>query len=103
MLIGPNVGIYTAGHPVDPGLRRQGLEFALPITIEDGVWIGGHAVIALSQKGFEGMDITPPQIFTGENIKTLRLPEEQGYTFTLPFNLAENPESLVYQVLLFRK
>ena len=46
MLIGPNVGIYTAGHPVDPGLRRQGLEFALPITIEDGVWIGGHAVIA---------------------------------------------------------
>lgn len=46
VLIGPNVGIYTAGHPVDPGLRRQGLEFALPITIEDGVWIGGHAVIA---------------------------------------------------------
>lgn len=40
------MGIYTAGHPVDPGLRRQGLEFALPITIEDGVWIGGHAVIA---------------------------------------------------------
>ena len=29
VLIGPNVGIYTAGHPVDPGLRRQGLEFAL--------------------------------------------------------------------------
>lgn len=40
------MGIYTAGHPVDSGLRRQGLEFALPITIEDGVWIGGHAVIA---------------------------------------------------------
>lgn len=46
VLIGPNVGIYTAGHPVDPGLRREGLEFALPVTIEDGVWIGGHAVIA---------------------------------------------------------
>lgn len=46
VLIGPNVGIYTAGHPVDPGLRRQELEFALPVTIEDGVWIGGHAVIA---------------------------------------------------------
>lgn len=46
VLIGPNVGIYTAGHPVDPGLRRDGLEFALPVTIEDGVWIGGHAVIA---------------------------------------------------------
>ena len=23
VLIGPNVGIYTAGHPVDPGLRRS--------------------------------------------------------------------------------
>lgn len=45
VLIGPNVGIYTAGHPVDPGLRRDGLEFALPVTIEDGVWIGGHTVI----------------------------------------------------------
>ena len=45
MLIGPNVGIYTAGHPVDSGLRRQGLEFALPITIEDGVWSGGVRVM----------------------------------------------------------
>lgn len=27
-------------------MRRQGLEFALPVIIEDGVWIGGHAVIA---------------------------------------------------------
>lgn len=46
VLIGPNVSIYTAGHPVDPDLRREGLEFARPVTIEDGVWIGGHTVIA---------------------------------------------------------
>ena len=46
VLIGPNVGIYTAGHPVDPGLRQECLEFALPITIEDGVWIGGHVAVA---------------------------------------------------------
>lgn len=46
VLIGPNVGIYTAGHPVDPGLRKENLEFARPVTIEDGVWIGGHSVIA---------------------------------------------------------
>lgn len=45
VLLGPDVGIYTAGHPVDPGLRLQMLEFARPITIEDGVWIGGHVVI----------------------------------------------------------
>ena len=76
---------------------------ALSVAGEISNMISGHAVIALSQRGFQGLDITPPQIFTGENIKTLRLPEEQGYTFTLPFNIAENPQSLVYQVLLFRK
>lgn len=46
VLIGPNVGIYTAGHPVDPVLRREGREFALPVVIEDGVWIGGHVAVA---------------------------------------------------------
>lgn len=45
VLIGPNVGIYTATHPVNPKERLEGKEFALPITIEDGVWIGGHSVI----------------------------------------------------------
>jgi chemotaxis protein CheX len=76
---------------------------ALSVAGEISNMISGYAVITLSQKGFEGLDITPPQIFTGENIKTLRLPEDQGYTFTLPFHLSENPESLVYQVLLFRR
>ncbi len=76
---------------------------ALSVVGEISNMISGRAVISLSEKGFEGLDITPPQIFTGENIKTLRLPEEQGYTFTLPFYLADDPNSLVYQVLLFRK
>jgi len=44
-LIGPDVGMYTAGHPLDPELRTQAYEFALPITIGDDVWMGGHVVI----------------------------------------------------------
>lgn len=40
VLIGPNVGIHTAGHPLDVEQRVQGLEYALPITIGDNVWIG---------------------------------------------------------------
>ena len=44
-LIGPDVGIYTAGHPVHPELRNQDYEFALPVKIGDQVWIGGHVVI----------------------------------------------------------
>ena len=43
--IGPNCGIYTSGHPVDVGRRRQGLEYAWPITIGDDVWIGGSVQI----------------------------------------------------------
>lgn len=45
VLIGPNVGIYTAGHPVHYSIRNEGLEYALPIAIGDNVWIGGNVVI----------------------------------------------------------
>jgi len=44
-LIGPDVGIYTAGHPLHHEIRNQDYEFALPVTIGDNVWIGGHVVI----------------------------------------------------------
>ena len=45
VLIGPNVGIYAAGHPVHHELRNQEYEFALPVTIGNNVWIGGSVVI----------------------------------------------------------
>jgi len=43
--IGPSVQIYTAQHPTDPETRRSGLEYALPVTIGDNVWIGGGAIV----------------------------------------------------------
>jgi maltose O-acetyltransferase len=43
--IGPAVQIYTATHPLEPGLRRSGLESALPVRIGNNVWIGGAAVV----------------------------------------------------------
>lgn len=43
--IGPAVQIYTADHPLDPDLRRSGLESGRPVTIGDNVWIGGGAII----------------------------------------------------------
>ncbi|MEC5317731.1 sugar O-acetyltransferase [Brenneria populi subsp. brevivirga] len=45
VFIAPNVGIHTAGHPLDVGRRNQGLEYALPIVIGNNVWIGASAVI----------------------------------------------------------
>lgn len=44
-LFGPAVQIYTATHPLDPEVRRQGLEGAKGITIGSDVWVGGGAII----------------------------------------------------------
>ncbi|WP_280517658.1 sugar O-acetyltransferase [Falsirhodobacter halotolerans] len=45
VFIAPNVGLYTAGHPLDAGRRNAGLEYALPITIGHNVWIGGGVTV----------------------------------------------------------
>ncbi len=44
-MLGPQVGIYTATHPLDPQKRSSGKESARPITIGNNCWIGGHATI----------------------------------------------------------
>ena len=43
--IAPGVHIYTATHPVEAQVRRSGLEYALPVSIKDGVWLGGRAIV----------------------------------------------------------
>lgn len=43
--IGPRCGLYTANHPLIYTERNQGYEIALPIVIEDNVWIGGDVTI----------------------------------------------------------
>ena len=45
VMIGPRVSLLTSSHPVGAKARRSGLEYALPITIEDDVWIGGNTTI----------------------------------------------------------
>lgn len=45
VLLAPKVQIYTAYHPLDPEIRKSGLELAAPIAIGDDVWIGGGAII----------------------------------------------------------
>lgn len=46
VLLAPNVQLYTAGHPLDvQGRVEEGVEFGLPITIGDNVWLGGGAIV----------------------------------------------------------
>ena len=40
MLIGTGCYFHTAGHPVDPQLRKPWLVFNKPITVGDNVWLG---------------------------------------------------------------
>ena len=45
VLIGPNVSIYTACHPLDAIERNKWVEWAEPVTIGNNVWIGGSSTI----------------------------------------------------------
>lgn len=45
VFLAPQVGIHTAGHPLDTVTRLAGLEYARPITIGNDVWIGAGAII----------------------------------------------------------
>lgn len=42
---GPGVHVYTATHPVDAALRRSGAEYALPVSIDNGAWLGGGTIV----------------------------------------------------------
>lgn len=43
--LAPGVHIYTATHPIDAKQRRSGVEYALPVSIGDGAWLGGGAIV----------------------------------------------------------
>ncbi|MCP9198608.1 sugar O-acetyltransferase [Gramella sp. GC03-9] len=45
VMLAPNVSIFTAGHPIDAEMRNTGLEYAIPVSIGNNVWIGGNSVI----------------------------------------------------------
>lgn len=43
--IGPQVGIYTVNHPLNPKEREKGFQKAENVKIGKNCWIGGHATI----------------------------------------------------------
>ncbi|WP_252031368.1 sugar O-acetyltransferase [Vibrio sp. SCSIO 43135] len=45
VMIGPNVTLCTAGHPLDAKTRYTYEEFAKPIHISDKVWIGANVIV----------------------------------------------------------
>ena len=45
VMLGPNVTIATAGHPVYPPLRERGIQYNLSVRIGDNVWVGAGVVM----------------------------------------------------------
>lgn len=45
VMIGPNVTISSAGHPIEPHLRKRGIQFNADVHIGNNVWIGGGAIL----------------------------------------------------------
>jgi maltose O-acetyltransferase len=43
--IATNVQLLTAPHPLEAATRRAAWESAQPITVEDGVWLGGGVIV----------------------------------------------------------
>ena len=44
-MLGPNVVLATAGHPIDPTLRAKGLQYNLPVRIGRNCWLGAGVVV----------------------------------------------------------
>ena len=45
VMIGPNVTIAAAGHPLHPALRSKWLQYNKPVAIGAGAWIGAGSII----------------------------------------------------------
>lgn len=81
-LIGPNVSIYAAGHPIAPEDRATGWEYGAPVHIGKDVWLGGSCVILAGVTIGDGAvvgacsvvtrDVPPNSIAVGNPARVLR-------------------------------
>ena len=69
VMIGPNVTIATASHPLETDLRRQGLQSNKDVHIEENVWIGAGAII------LPGVTIGKNSVIGAGSVVTKDIPE----------------------------
>lgn len=82
VMIGPNVTLATAGHPISPKLRLKGIQYNKPIRIEKNVWIGSSVQVmpgvTIGENSIVGAgsvvtkDIPPNVIAVGNPCKVMR-------------------------------
>lgn len=69
VMIGPNVTISAAGHPIEPNLRREAIQFNMPVRIEENVWIGAGAIL------LPGVTIGKNSVIGAGSVVTRDIPE----------------------------
>lgn len=69
VLIGPNVTIATANHPIQPELRSKALQYNKDVHIGDNVWIGANVVIC------PGVTIGKNTVIGAGSVVTKDIPE----------------------------
>lgn len=71
VFLGPNVQLYTAGHPLDWQLRKhEGPEFGKPISIGDDCWLGGCVIVC------PGITIGPRSVIGAGSVVTKDIPPD---------------------------
>ena len=68
-MIGPNVTVATAGHPILPELREKAYQFNMPVHIGRNCWIGAGAVI------MPGVTIGDNSVIGAGSVVTKDIPE----------------------------
>ena len=92
-LLGPNVPLYTPGHPVHPHSRNSRYEYGIAVTVGNDVWLGGCTVICPGVTIGDGCvigagsvvtkDIPPYSIAAGNPCRVIRTitDEDRKYYF----------------------
>lgn len=89
VFIGPNVGFYTAEHPLDYRIRNQLLEYAKPIIVGNNVWIGGGSSI------LSGVKIGDNVVIGAGSVVTKNVPDNVV--------LAGNPAKVIKEIKKINK
>lgn len=90
-MIGPNVTIATAGHPICPELRQKGYQYNMPVHIGKNCWLGAGVIIVpgvtigdntvIGAGSIVTKDIPSGVVAVGNPCKVLREVNEHDYEF----------------------